>query len=107
MCRRISPRASGARESASASAWNRSAHRLGKFLHRFTDIGAACAAPTICAARIEEALAFEPSAQFRVLALKSLDAFEQVAGSGSQCAFIAGGSSHISLDCTLEVNARK
>ena len=35
------------------------------------------------------ALAFDPGAKFRVLALKSLDAFEQIAGSAIWSASIA------------------
>jgi hypothetical protein len=35
------------------------------------------------------ALAFEPRAKLRVLALNSLDAFEQIAGSVTRCAPVA------------------
>jgi len=71
--------------------------------------GATCAAPTICSARIRKlALAIDSGEEFGVFAFKSLDAFEQIAGSVIWYAHLSlRRSGHMSLDCTLDVNARK
>jgi len=79
-----------ASESASASAWERRSHRLSKFLDCFADDRRGLRrSDDLRRKNLKLALAFEPRAKLRVLALKSLDSFEQIAGSGIWRASIA------------------
>ena len=78
----IPPRASSARESASATARQRRSHSLSKFLDSFADDRRDLRrSDDLRRENSKLTLAFETGAKFRVLALKSLDAFEQIAGS--------------------------
>jgi hypothetical protein len=63
---------------------------LGKFLYRVTDDRRDMRRSNdLRRENSHVTLAFETRAKFRVLALKSLDAFEQIVGSVSWCAPIA------------------